>query len=90
MNSLKDLFSALPLGGKAGDGPHLDLHSGVKLLPPHVPHAVAGCGHRAVLQRQCRVDLLGLTVTWTQTVQKETDNVWIQTASRISTSKASV
>lgn len=50
--SLEDFLSALPLGGEAGDGPHLDLHSGVELLPPHVPHAVAGRGHRAVLQRQ--------------------------------------
>ena len=77
MNSLEDLFPALPLGGEAGDGPHLDLHSGVKLLPPHVPHPVARCGHGAVLQRQCRVDLLGLAVTQTHTVHGHIDNVWI-------------
>ena len=49
---LEDLLPALPLGGEAGDGPHLDLHSSVELLPPHVPHSVAGGGHCTVLQQQ--------------------------------------
>lgn len=53
--SLEDLFSALPLRGETGDGPHLDLHSGVELFAPHVPHPVAWSGHRAVLRRQRRV-----------------------------------
>lgn len=78
VNSLEDFFSALPLGGEAGDGPHLDLHSGVKLLPPHVPHPVAGCGHCAVLERQCRVDLLGLTVAQTHAINGYTDNARLQ------------
>lgn len=57
LRSLQDLLSALPLGGKAGDGPHLDLHPGVELLPPHVPHAVTGRGHCAVLKGQHSIDL---------------------------------
>lgn len=48
---LEDFFPTLPLCGKAGDGPHLDLHPRVELLPPHVPHPMAGRGHSAVLEQ---------------------------------------
>lgn len=48
---LEDFFPTLPLCGEAGDGPHLDLHPRVELLPPHIPHAVAGRCHSAVLKR---------------------------------------
>lgn len=60
---LEDLLATLPLCGETCDGPHLDLYSRVELFAPHVPHAVAGRGHRAVLQRHHRVHLLGLTHT---------------------------
>lgn len=50
---LEDFLPTLPLCGEAGDGPHLDLHPGVELLPPHVPHSVAGRGYRAVLKQHC-------------------------------------
>lgn len=48
-NLLEEQFGALPLGGEAGDGPHLDLDAGVELLVPHVPHALDGRGYRLVL-----------------------------------------
>lgn len=48
---LEDFFPTLPLCGEAGDGPHLDLHPRVELLPPHIPHAVTGRCHSAVLKR---------------------------------------
>lgn len=75
MNSLENLFPTLPLGSEARDGPHLDFHASMELFAPHVPHPVAGCGHRAVLQRQCRVDLLGLVVTQTHTHYVDTQTV---------------
>lgn len=50
---LEDFFPTLPLCGKAGNGPHLDLHPSVELFPPHVPHPVARCGHGAVLKQHC-------------------------------------
>lgn len=58
MNVLEDLLAALPLRGEARDGPHLDLYAGVKLLPPHVPHAVTRRGHGPVLRKNAQVHLL--------------------------------
>lgn len=47
---LENVFATLALRGEAGDGPHLDFYAGVELLAPHVPHAVTGRGHCAVLK----------------------------------------
>lgn len=43
-------FCALALGGKARDGPHLDLDARVELLVPHVPDALDRRRNRFILQ----------------------------------------
>lgn len=47
---LKVDFRALALGGEARDGPHLDFNACVKLLIPHVPHALDRGGDCFILQ----------------------------------------
>ena len=46
---LEQQFGALPLGGEAGDSPHLDLDAGVELLVPHVPHPLDRSGYGFIL-----------------------------------------
>jgi len=46
---LENFLSALSLSGKASNGPHLDLHTSVKLLASHVPHAMAWGGYCTIL-----------------------------------------
>ena len=36
------VFPHRPAGGKAGDGPLLDVHPREELLPPHVPNTLVG------------------------------------------------
>lgn len=51
-NLLQHLFSALFLGGKAGNCPHFDFNAVVKLFPPHVPHSLVGSSYGTVLKRK--------------------------------------
>ena len=55
---LQQEFSALPLGGEAGDGPHFDLDARVELLVPHVPDSLDRCGYCFVLQEKRQAGLV--------------------------------
>jgi hypothetical protein len=55
---LQQEFSALPLGGKAGDGPHFDLYACVELLVPHVPDSLDWCRYCFVLKEKRQADLV--------------------------------
>ena len=61
---LQQEFSALPLGGKAGDGPHFDLYARVELLVPHVPDSLDWCSYCFVLQEKRQADLVTDEIPW--------------------------